>query len=166
MEYEKLKQQITQHEACRLSPYKCTAGKWTIGVGRNLDDVGMFVDEQKAHFGHVYKGQALIDALIQKPIDKALALWMLEVDITTAENDAAKLVKLDEHCFARQGVIINMAFNLGYTRFSKFKKLFKALEFKDYDTAAQEMKDSLWFKQVGNRAIELCEQMKTGEWQL
>lgn len=46
MNYTKIKDQLIKHEGLRLKPYKCTAGKMTIGVGRNLDDVG--ISEQEA----------------------------------------------------------------------------------------------------------------------
>ena len=42
---EKLKEQLIRHEGLRLKPYRCTANKLTIGVGRNLDDVGISEDE-------------------------------------------------------------------------------------------------------------------------
>ena len=35
----------------------------------------------------------------------------------------------------------------------------------DYETASKEMLDSRWSKQVGQRSIELAEQMRTGQWQ-
>ena len=53
-----------------------------------------------------------------------------------------------------------MCFNLGRARLFMFKKLFQALKKGDYDTAAEEMKDSNWYKQVGNRAKKLCDMMK------
>lgn len=53
-----------------------------------------------------------------------------------------------------------MMFNLGYTRLSQFKKLFQALKNGLYEDAAREMMDSLWAKQVGNRAVTLYNLMK------
>ena len=40
-----LKDLIIKHEGLRLFPYRCSAGKLSIGVGRNLDDVGITRDE-------------------------------------------------------------------------------------------------------------------------
>ena len=37
----RIKSQLVRHEGLRLKPYRCTAGKLTIGVGRNLDDCGI-----------------------------------------------------------------------------------------------------------------------------
>ena len=38
--------QLKRHESLELKPYKCTSGKLTIGVGRNLEDIG--ITEQEA----------------------------------------------------------------------------------------------------------------------
>ena len=37
----RIKAQLVRHEGMRLKPYRCTAGKLTIGIGRNLDDRGI-----------------------------------------------------------------------------------------------------------------------------
>ena len=37
----RIKAQLVRHEGLRLKPYRCTAGKLTIGIGRNLDDCGI-----------------------------------------------------------------------------------------------------------------------------
>ena len=36
----KFLQQLTLHEGSRSHPYRCTSGKLTIGVGRNIEDRG------------------------------------------------------------------------------------------------------------------------------
>ena len=45
MDLDALKKQLIMHEGLKLTPYRCTADKLTIGVGRNLDDVGITQDE-------------------------------------------------------------------------------------------------------------------------
>lgn len=67
---------------------------------------------------------------------------------------------LDE---VRKAILINMCFNLGLPRLMTFRKMLKALEDRNYELAAKEMLDSKWAKQVGNRAIELSEMMRTGK---
>ena len=54
-----------------------------------------------------------------------------------------------------QRVLVNMAFNLGRGRLSKFKKLITAVNEGNWQKAADEMVDSRWYNQVGNRSIEL-----------
>ena len=133
--------ELIRHEGFRKHPYKCTAGVWTIGVGRNLEEVG---------------------------ITKAEAMMLLENDVATYQA-AAKSFVGDEEAWAlmgeeRQAVVINMAFNLGATRLGYFKNFRKALLERNYVAAAKEMLDSRWAKQVGGRSGELALRMETGRW--
>lgn len=134
-----LQEQLTRDEGLRLKPYTDTVGKVTIGIGRNLTDVGISRDE---------------------------ALAMLANDIKNAqERLAASLpwtAALDE---VRRGAVENMAFNLGIGRLLNFRKFLAALEARDYQTAAKEMLSSSWATQVGDRARRLSKQIESGEWQ-
>lgn len=130
------KESVKAHEGLRLKPYKCTAGKVTIGYGRNLDDNG---------------------------ITTAEANMMLDLDMTLSDLEARKFTDaFNEMSDVRKAVIVEMVFNLGLTRLNKFKKLKQALEEGDYEKASFEMLDSKWAVQVGNRANTLAEQMKRG----
>lgn len=136
MNREKLKEQLLTDEGLRLKPYKCTAGKTSIGVGRNLDDVG---------------------------ISKAEAMVMLNNDIDNCARDLDKALpwwrELDD---ARQNVLLNMCFNLGINRLLGFKKTLGLMQAKRYDAAAAEMLDSKWADDVGLRAARLARVMRTG----
>lgn len=138
MSKSKLHSLLIKHEALKLKPYHCTAGKLTIGVGRNLDDVGISEEE---------------------------ALYLLDQDLKRVEMETRKAFKwfkdLDE---VRQDIVLNMVFNLGISRFSKFKKTIKHIELGEYDQASVEMLNSSWANQVGERANELSEMMKKGEY--
>ena len=129
---------LIKHEAERLKMYKCTADKWTIGVVRNIEDNGI------------------------RPDESAL---MLSNDIKECEFILADRIDawhgLSEQ---RRAVLINMVFNLGWPRFSKFKKMISAVEDLDFVRASAEMLDSKWARQVGNRAIELSDIMSTNKW--
>ena len=134
---ERLKGMLIRHEGLRLKPYRDSVGKLTIGVGRNLDDIGISEDE---------------------------AFYLLENDIRRAEETAAECAALYGVVFESlpedaRLVLVNMAFNLGY-RIGGFKKMFAALKAGDYEEAAREMLDSRWARQVGERARELSEIMK------
>lgn len=59
-----------------------------------------------------------------------------------------------------KNILTNMAFNLGQNRLSGFKKMLAAVKAGDYDKAADEMKDSKWYTQVGNRSKRLVERMR------
>ena len=135
----KLIEQLKRHEGVELKPYKDTVGKWTIGVGRNLDDIG--ISEQEAEM-------------------------LLLNDIKEAERQLIATMpwtqELDE---VRFSALLNFVFNVGIGTASKFVNAMEALRQRNYDMAADEMLDSRWSKQVGQRSIEVTEQIRTGEWQ-
>jgi lysozyme len=135
---EDAKNQIKADEGLVLHPYKDSVGITTIGYGRNLEAKGLSESEAEYLFHNDYQ-EALKDA--QR---FCTGSW--------------------EHMnAARQGAIINMAFNLGYPRLSKFIRLRIALLSKDYSKAAFSMEGSLWYLQVGNRAKRLAKIMREGK---
>ena len=138
MTSEDFRNQIVRHEGLKLKPYRCSANKLTIGVGRNLEDVGITEDEAYM--------------LLEKDIDRA----------AYGLGSVFPVVKGLEP--ARYFALINMTFNLGLNGINKFKNMWRALDDYDYDRAADEMLDSKWARQVGNRANELAEQMRTGKY--
>lgn len=125
---------IKKHEGLRLKPYRCTAGKLTIGYGRNLEDNG--ITEEEAHF------------LLMNDLEKS---WD---ECRKAFSWISKMDKI------RQGVIVELCFNMGLGRLKGFKKMLAACERGDYETASVEMLDSLWARQVGQRAKTLADIMK------
>ena len=136
MNKEKLIKQIQKHEGLRLKPYKCSANKYTIGYGRNLEDNG---------------------------ISQAEANMLLANDIHKCIEQVETLHCFDKLNDTRQNVLINMCFNLGIYGLKKFKKFLRACELEDFTTASVEMLDSMWSKQVGIRATELSNQMRIGK---
>lgn len=132
---EKLQKMLLRHEGLRLKPYKDTVGKLTIGVGRNLDDRG---------------------------ITEAEAMLLLSNDIVDAQVDAKTFAWFAQLDSVRQDVIVDMIFNMGLARFSGFRKMIAALENANYPEAADQMLDSKWARQVGLRASELSQMMRTG----
>lgn len=132
-------EQLKRHEGLRLKPYKCTADKLTIGVGRNLEDVG--ISEEEA------------DMLLMNDIKRA-EVQLLDKFPWTSE--------LDE---VRFSALINFTFNVGIGTVSKFVNAMALLKDGSYDMAADEFLNSRWAKQVGQRAVDVTEQIRTGEWQ-
>ena len=135
--YSRLIQTLIRHEGLKTKIYLDSVGKWTIGVGRNLSDVG---------------------------ISEAEATIMLKNDIEVAEQEVLKVVPFFWSINGvRQEVLINMMFNLGASTFRRFVLFIAAVNDKDWLTASQEMLASRWATQVGDRATELSEMMRTGE---
>lgn len=128
---------IRRHEGVRSKAYLCTAGKTSIGVGRNLDDKGLHPSE--------------IELLLRNDLDDA-------------EADAKRWLGAawDELDDPRKAVLVDMSFNLGGPRLAGFQKLRLALVEGDWARAAEEMRDSRWAGQVGARASELAAIMETG----
>jgi len=129
---------LVLHEGKRHHVYECSAGKLTVGVGRNLEDLGLSDGE--------------IDFLLRNDLMRVQSELAMNVPC---------FLKLSE---TRQAVLMDMCFNLGISRFLQFQNMLTALEIGDYMEAATEMLDSRWAKQVGQRATRLANMMATDEW--
>lgn len=149
-------EQLKLHEGFRSNYYTCTAGKKTIGYGRNVDD-NPFTKEELNRLGRCEFGNL--------PMTEDEAEYLLVNDVNNVMTELKRHIDLSCHSSARQAAIINMAFNLGVPRLLKFKKALAAMNRKQYRLAAIEMLDSRWADQVGQRAVDLAGQMQTGEWQ-
>lgn len=121
-----LESDLRRDEGVREKPYTDSVGKLSIGVGRNLDDVGLRDDE--------------------------IAL-MLQNDIKAAEADLDRNVSwwrgMPEPA---QRALVNMAFNMGIRKLLGFRKMLAALQNNNYNKAAEEAMDSKWATQVGKRS--------------
>lgn len=127
---------LEQDEGLRLKPYKDTVGKLTVGIGRNLDDVGITAEE---------------------------ARYLLENDVGRAEADLDRnLPGWRDLTEARQQVLISMCFNMGWKRLSGFAKFLGAIRRGAFAEAADEMRDSLWYRQVKGRVERLAKMMEAG----
>lgn len=136
----KLIEQLKRHEGVRSHAYLCSNGKITAGVGRNLDEdggIGLSVTE--------------IEFLLSNDIERC----RLELQAFSWFTD------LDP---VRQDALINMCFNLGMTRLLGFKNALACMAEGNYEQAAVEFLDSLWAAQVGNRADEVAEMIRTGRY--
>lgn len=135
----KLIEQLKRHEGVKLKPYFDTVGKCTIGIGRNLDDIG--ITEKEA------------EMLLTNDIHEAIHQLTRRFTWTK---------ELDEVRFA---ALINFTFNVGIGTVVEFKNAMALLKDGKYDMAADEFLNSKWATQVGQRAIDVTEQIRTGEWQ-
>ena len=136
---EKLIAMLKRHEGVESHAYHCSENKVTIGVGRNVDKeggLGLSDDE--------------VDYLLQNDIDRVYAELDSEYDWFAG---------LDQ---VRQNAMIDISFNLGQTRLRAFKNALAGMAKGDWRAAADEFMDSRWSKQVGNRAKELTEMIRTG----
>lgn len=132
---ETLLQQIKRHEGYRPLPYRCPAGKLTIGYGLNLD----------------------------AGISERLASYILEWQIADARNGLSKMIPFWHKLTPRrQDVFVNMSFNLGMQGLLGFRRMLEAADKGNVSGVCAEMRDSKWARQVGKRADELIEQYQKG----
>jgi len=133
---EIMKEMIMRHEGLRLTPYRCSAGKLTIGYGRNLEEVGISQEE---------------------------AEYLLTDDIKRAWKE---VLRIFPHYYSfsqnRQTALIDMMYNLGATKFRTFKKMIAAIKVDDWEEASRQAEDSKWYHQVGQRGVEIKNMLRKG----
>jgi lysozyme len=132
-------EQLLRDEGTRQFPYTDTGGTIAIGVGRNLTREGVSEDE--------------ISLMLSNDIAKATKLLTDNLPWFSALDPA------------RQGVLINMTFNMGIGGLLGFHKAFSAIQDGMWEQAAAEILASTWAAQVGPRAQRLADQLRTGVWQ-
>ena len=149
MDLSRLRRQLVMHEGLRLHPYRCNAGKLTIGVGHNLEADG-------GDAGMILKRPVMMDT----EITEQEAMAILDHDIACTIPGIQRLIpSWDSLSDNRQHVMMDMAFNLGLHGLSKFRRTLDAIAAGDYDRAAYQMLQSQWAAQVGKRAERLARAM-------
>jgi lysozyme len=135
LDLDALRRQLIRHEGFRRWPYRDTVGKLTIGVGRNLDDVGLSDGE--------------IRVLLDTDIGYRLRVLPRIFPWFAAQDDV------------RQRVLIDLSF-MGVATLLGFTRMLAAWAVGDYATAAAELLDSRYARQVGSRAVTLAAMLRTG----
>lgn len=121
-----LTKDLIRDEGVRLKPYKCPAGKLTIGVGRNIEDIG--ITESEAHtllYNDIER--------VNRELDANLSWWRGRPE------------------WVQRGMA-NMCFQLGLSKLLEFRRMLSALHAGDYATAQKEARDSAWYTQTPARA--------------
>ena len=144
MNKDQLRSEIERDEGRVNEVYKCTMGVSTFGVGHAIK-------KTDPEWGFV----------IGTKIDESRIDQAFEEDIDMTLNECCRLYPdfydLPEEV---QLIIANMMFNLGTTRLSKFKGMKAGVDARDWEKAADEMVDSRWYGQVGNRSKRLVARMR------
>jgi len=139
MNKDKLIKELIFDEGYKTETYEDHLGFLTLGVGHLVLDTD---PEFKKPVG--------------TPVTEERIIECLNKDINTVCNELDRNLNwwrnLNDN---KQRVMVNMGFNLGYPRLSKFKKFLDAMQKNDFKTAAVEMMDSKWATQVGKRAERL-----------
>ncbi len=140
-----LQEELIRDEGLRLKKYECSAGYPTIGVGHKLsnrrhDDEVLLTEIDLRQAGH-FLMEDIQDAIIT--VQRIFPVW-------------------EKWSEPRQHALINMAFNLGESALRSFKRMVQAIRDDDWERAADEAADSLWYGQVGARAKRIVWAIREG----
>ena len=121
--------------------YKCPAGFWTIGIGRNVDvNGGLGLSDEEVNF--------LLESDIARVIKELSTEYAWFSDLDDVRKDA----------------MIDISFSLGQTKLRKFVLALEAMAIADHQTASKEFLDSDWSRTVKGRSVELAAMIETGEY--
>jgi lysozyme len=143
---DKLIKELIMDEGYKTETYEDHLGFLTLGVGHLVLSTDV---EFKMSVGTPVSEERILECLsddidnVCDELDRNMPWWQ----------------NLDDN---RQRVLANMCFNLGYPRLSNFKNFLLALKAGKWEEAAEEMLDSKWATQVGDRAKRLAERMEKG----
>ena len=126
---------LKTEEGYMATCYFCSAGAHTVGYGRNISEGGVGISEEEAAY--------LLKNDVVRTIDEVRQRWPWADDINKAARE----------------VLVELCFQLGAPRLSKFVKCLAALKADDNDTAAAELLDSKFAKQVPARAARLSQRL-------
>ena len=131
---------LKRHEGVRSKVYMCSANFETIAVGRNISESGLGLSTDE------------IDYLLNNDINRVREELTDEYFWFPALNEA------------RQAAMIDISFNLGATKLRLFVLALEAMANEKFDLAADEFMNSKWATQVGNRAVEVTDMIRSGQW--
>lgn len=146
--------QIKLDEGYRPIPYQDSLGLWTVGWGHLLEDEIVGRAWANSSFGNLMNW--LCDVNTHET-------WFQE-DLDQAKRDAAKFAAgfWDDLTVGRREVLIQMAFQLGYSRLRMFVKFREGLIAGDWQMAHDEMLNSRWHTQTKARVERLAGCMLEG----
>jgi len=131
--------------------YKCPAGANTIGYGYNLDSNSLHLSSLEIN--HAFRnGMGEVEA-------ERILLLMVKKTVEELQRIFSNWNAISK---TRQDALTNMCFNLGVTRFLKFKKMIVLVEDNDFVAASKEGLNSLWAKQLPARSKRVMELLKQG----
>ena len=139
-------EQLKIDEGVVYEVYKDHLGYKTLGVGH-------LITEDDPEYGHSI-GTKVSEARVKQCFENDLNTAVSECSIMFGQSIWNTFpMEVKEIC-------VNMMFNLGRPRFSKFKKTINYLEEHNWKAAGKEARDSVWYNQVGDRAERLCTRLE------
>lgn len=120
------------------------AEPWTVGIGHTGPDVRQGATWSEDQCLHAFANDYQIAC--------GHAVRVIGADTWRGLNEV------------RRAVLADLAFNIGPNRMEGFKHMLAAIRHADWPTAAAELLDSAYAKQVKGRAVANALALKTGEW--
>ena len=159
---------VKEFEGYSSTPYLCPAGCVTIGYGTNLEANPSYIPYKSIRLkGN--KGRNLLKELINAGMNwtKKKATEVLLDELEKTHNLMLKEIPeykmlLDANEKIRAEAMLDMAYNMGVYGLKKFEKTRNLIAEKKFEEAAENLKLSKWYKQVGRRSKKICEIFKTG----
>jgi lysozyme len=138
-EQDQLQQYLVIAEGLRLKPYTDTVGKLSIGIGRNLTDVGISTEE---------------------------AYYLCDNDIHKAERAVVKRYPWSQdQDLVRQVVLVELMFNMGPGGLASFVNTLRAFERQDYPAVVEGLKRAKWYRDVQpSRSARIFQMLLSGNW--
>ena len=144
MNIESLREEIEADEGCKYEVYLDHLGLPTFGIGHLVLDSDIEYGEPAGTIVSEDRVSECFNSDISTVLSECERLYE---DFSSLPEDV-------------QRIIANMMFNMGYPRLSKFKGMKAGVDARDWNQAADEMVDSVWYRQVTNRADRLVERMR------
>lgn len=143
---------IARHEGFRSKKYKDTKGIWTIGYGFNMES-GTFSKEQVDRWNKQGISEEEAKHILAKHINEIILKldrmpWVVEMD------------------YARRLAILDMCFNMGIGWLNRWVNTVSFLKSKNYNAAGRAIRNSVYAKQVGARAIRNAMALELGKYPL
>ena len=144
MDVDVLRDELKRDEGCVNSIYLDHLNLPTCGIGH-------LITEWDEEYG-LEVGTSISEERVNELFDKDIAVTLEECKLLY--NDFDVLPSEAQH------IIANMMYNMGRPRLSRFHKMKKAVDARDWNEASLQMQDSKWYHQVTNRAERLVQRMK------
>lgn len=142
MDFSRTAKLIAKHESKEPWVYPDSRGIMTIGIGRNVD---------RKHKGPGLRSEEM-EFMLQNDIEESFSALSRALPFFCKLSDV------------RQAVLMDMCHNLGFYGLLEFEATLAAFEAGDWARASEQMKKSLWYKQVGRRADVLRAMVTTNRW--
>ncbi len=145
-----IRDRLKKVEGVSKKKYQCPSGHWTIGVGHNIDVNGLHEDIQVYLRDHGEITDEMVESLLTN-------------DIAVAQAACLRLYPdFNNFSLRVRDALLDFVFNVGEGTAKKFVKANQAINSKDWRKAAEELQNSVWFKQVGIRALDIINAIRKG----